>query len=146
MVSLTVYEGVDMPMLVSAVDSWFAAECADSRSYLDQDAALNRFTAEYYSRMVVTLEATFTWVRDRLPEPLQERLIEDQSAWLRVKRTRFAALNVLYGLLGGGRLPFDHLELLLAHTAVIKARALEIEAFYETFRAHWRSPALSLVH
>jgi hypothetical protein len=145
MVTLTTYEGLPHHNRLAEIDTWFYAERKACDLAAEPLAALERLARDYYYKISALVEPAFTFLRDCLPATLQERLIEDQRAWLAQKKARFAALNLLYGLFGGGPMPFDRVGLITAHTDVVRARVADLEAFYRQFRMTWRAARLSVV-
>lgn len=130
-----------------AIESWYAERSHACRMQQDAcgEAALGSFTAEYYGHLCRCLDANFDWLQAVLPEPMNERLQSEQGNWLAFRKSRFAALNLVHGLLGGGSKPFDRVALLLAHAQVVRERVLELEDFYREFKRRFRTPVLTVV-
>src|ERR1700729_1634395 len=95
----------------SAIDAWFAAtqNCVDD----ENEFAMGSVALEYYRRLCFCLDANLAWLQQFLPPQLKDCLQSEQGAWLVLRKHRFATLNVLYGLLSGGTVPFDREALLL---------------------------------
>ena len=106
---------------------------------------LERSARDYYGRLTRAAESIFLWLDDFLPDDLKARIVADQAAWLSFRKTRFAALNLLYGLLSGTMTSADRTALHLARAAVVRNRALELEDFYLQFHARRRHAGLAAV-
>jgi hypothetical protein len=147
MFALMKYEGQRGPVFIGEISRWYEEAQRDACLLPEPECreALERSTGEYYQKLAVATESLFWWLQDFLPDNLKERIVADQGAWLALRRTRFAALNLLHGLLGGGNKPFDRLALLMAHAAIVKTRGLELEEFYQEFHARWRISHMSAV-
>jgi hypothetical protein len=147
MLVLTNHEQHRYPAFIDDISGWF--ERAQSDAFLLPEPecreALERCAGEYYQKLAVATESKFWWLLEFLPDNLKERMVVDQGAWLSLRKTRFATLNLLHGLLGGGNKPFDRVSLLLAHAAIVKTRGLELEQFYQEFHSRWRSSGLLAV-
>jgi hypothetical protein len=147
MLALTNYEGQRYPTSINEI-AWWYEQAQDYACLLpepERREALERCTGEYYQKLAVATESRFWWLVEILPANLKERMVADQGAWLALRKTRFAALNLLHGLLGGGNKPFDRVALLLAHAAIVKTRGLELEQFYQEFHSRWRRSGLRAV-
>jgi len=144
MVALTTHEGHLIPVGIGQIEDWYEAQSLACLylTELDRRCAQERCTGEYFSRLSLATESLYWWLQEFLPQPFNERLAADQGTYLASRKSRFATLNQLHGLLGGGRIPFDRMALLLAQANVVKARGLELEDYYQTFRARWRTAVL----
>jgi hypothetical protein len=133
-------------MDLGAIDVWYAQACADSVDYLDGNAFGN-VTLEYYRKLCFCLDANLARLQQFLPAPLKDRLQCEQGVWLSLRRSRFATLNLLYGLFGDGSVPFDRDGLLQAQCNFVRQRMVDLQQFYKHFNNTRRlRPRLMIVN